>query len=150
MKDWNPEAWARLGRALREARERAGLTQGELAEAAGVSKKSVGDAEAGKVPRSRMPYTLAQIAKALDWPSGAVERVLDGGDPPAGWQSVSVTLDEQAVTGILTNALVRATDNVTAAEIRHATKIAVEELRRHGLLPPATGVQRSEIDRNVL
>ncbi|MFF9279576.1 helix-turn-helix domain-containing protein [Streptomyces griseosporeus] len=137
----DPEAWARLGRALRESRERQGLSQAELATRADVSTKSVQDAEAGKVPKSRMPYTLARIAAALGWPAGAVDSVLDGGEPPGGWQNVRVEIEEDQVGSIIANAMVRATENTTSAEIRNATKIALDELRRRGYLRETNATQ---------
>ena len=133
----DPKAWARLGRALRSAREHRGLTQQELGELAGTSGRSVQDAEAGKVPQARMPYTLGKIASALGWPEGAVDAVLEGAAPPGeGWRDVPAPLpiDEERLEGILTNAMVRATEHATAAEIRAATKIALDELRKNGLL----------------
>jgi transcriptional regulator with XRE-family HTH domain len=133
----DPNAWARLGRALRSAREHRGLTQQELGEMAGTSGRSVQDAEAGQVPKSRMPYTLGRIASALGWPEGAVTAVLDGEAPPGeGWRDVPVqpAIDEERLESIITNAMVRATEHATAAEIRAATKIALDELRRQGLL----------------
>jgi transcriptional regulator with XRE-family HTH domain len=141
---WSPEAWARLGRAIREARERAGLTQKELASAAGASVPPLRDAETGVVPKARMPYTLAKVAGALGWPPGTVEVVLDGGDPPGGWQSTPVQLPADLVDGIMTRAMVRATNHTTSAEIREAVKIALDELRRHGVLSETDGVQPHE------
>ncbi|WP_432158112.1 helix-turn-helix transcriptional regulator [Streptomyces sp. bgisy153] len=135
----DPDAWARLGRALRESRERRGLTQEEVAERADVSKKSVQEAEAGKVPKSRMPYTLAPIAAALSWPAGAVDSVLDGGEPPGGWRDVRVEIEDDRVEQIIVNAMVRATSSTTSAEIRNAAKIALDELRRYGYLPETDG-----------
>lgn len=141
--------WARLGGALRESRERQGLTQGELAERAGVSKKSIQDLEAGKVPRSRMPYTLAPLAKELGWPAGAVDSVLAGGEPPGGWQNVRVEIEEEQAEAIIANAMVRATDHATSAEIRKAAKIALDDLRRYGYLRETTGTQPNGSSRNA-
>ncbi|MCX4622840.1 multiprotein-bridging factor 1 family protein [Streptomyces albogriseolus] len=139
----DPRAWARLGGALRESREREGLTQAELAQRADVSVKSVQDAEAGKVPKSRMPYTLAPIAKALGWSAGSVDSVLAGEEPPAGWRTVRVDVEaeDSQVEAIIANAMVRATDSATGAEIRKAAKIALDELRRHGYLRETNGTQ---------
>jgi hypothetical protein len=121
-----------------------------VAEKADVSTKSVQDAEAGKVPKSRMPYTLAPIAMALGWPGGAVDAVLEGAEPPGGWQSVPAqVVDADLVAGVITNAIVRATDHVTAAEIRNATQLALDELRRHGLFTETNGVQPKEMNRNA-
>jgi DNA-binding XRE family transcriptional regulator len=80
--NWSPEDWVRLGTALRIARQHGGLSQVEVAERAEVSLGSVQTAEAGKPPRTRMPYTLAPIARTLGWPAGAVEAVLNGDAPP--------------------------------------------------------------------
>ncbi|MCX0246452.1 helix-turn-helix transcriptional regulator [Streptomyces drozdowiczii] len=142
----DPESWARLGRALRSAREASGLTQADLADAAGVSSRSIQDAEGGKVPTGRRPYTLARVAAALGWPAGAVDDVLDGAAPPGGdGQDVPVQaqLDEETATGAITNAMVRALDNATPAEIREATRLAVDALRRHGVISETDGVQPS-------
>lgn len=144
----DPDTWARLGRALRESRERQGLTQDELAKKAGVSTKSVQDAEAGKVPKARMPYTLAAVAQALGWPAGAVDSVLAGGEPPGGWQDVRADIEDEQVQSILTNAMVRATNNATAVEIRKAVEIAMDDLRRHGFLSETDGAQLNGLNRN--
>ena len=133
----DPQAWARLGRALRNAREHRGLTQQELGAQAGVSGRSVQEAESGKVPTARMPYTLGKIAAALGWPEGSVTAVLEGAAPPGdGYRDISVQhhINEEDLGAIISNAMVRATDNVTSAGIKGATKIALDELRRHGLI----------------
>ncbi|KPL29097.1 hypothetical protein JI76_28695 [Streptomyces anulatus] len=148
----DPEAWARLGQALRTAREHRGLTQQGLGEAADVSGRSVRDAEAGVAPKARMPYTLSRIAAALGWPEGAVDAVLDGAAPPGdGWRNVPADqgqIDAERLAGIMTNAMVRATEHATAAEIRAATKIALDELRKQGLIAETDGVQPSTNQAN--
>lgn len=55
-----------------------GLTQQELSEAAGVSKRTVVSVEKGETGSSR---TQNAIARRLGWERGSVEQVLDGGDP---------------------------------------------------------------------
>lgn len=138
----DPAAWARLGQALRAARTHRGLTLAGLGELAGVSARSVQEAEAGKVPKLRMPPSIGKIAAALGWPEGGVDAVLGGGAPPdAGWQDVPAPLAGTAVEGILTNAMVRAMSGTPAAEIRAAAKIAVDEMRRQGLIAETNGVQ---------
>ncbi|MEV6569992.1 helix-turn-helix transcriptional regulator [Streptomyces sp. NPDC051577] len=139
----DPNAWARLGRALKQARLAQAMDQAELAEKASVSRMSVTTAEAGTPPKSRMPYTVPAIASALGWPPGSVETVLDGGDPPQTWRDISVqpALSAERLETILSAAMVRATDNVTPAEIRAATKIALDEMRREGMLAETDGVQ---------
>ncbi|OLT50990.1 helix-turn-helix domain-containing protein [Cellulosimicrobium sp. CUA-896] len=54
-----------LGAALRERRERAGLTQGRLAERAGVSRAFVIDLERGRRPRAELNRVLS-VMRALD------------------------------------------------------------------------------------
>lgn len=132
----DPQAWARLGQALASARRALGLTQEELATQAGVGLGSVKNAEAGTVPKSRMPYTIPAVAKALGWPDGAVDSVLDGGAPPGGWVDVSVQkhVDAERLEADLTHAYVRASDSATGAEIKAATKAALDVLRQHGLI----------------
>lgn len=76
--NWSADDWARLGNALRIARQHRGLSQEDLAREAQVSAGSVQTVEAGKAPRSRMPYTVAPIARVLGWPAGTVESVLGG------------------------------------------------------------------------
>ncbi|WP_371612919.1 helix-turn-helix domain-containing protein [Streptomyces clavifer] len=140
----DPQSWARLGRALRTAREHRGLTQQEVGKMADVSARSVQDAEGGAVPKARMPYTIGRIASALGWPEGGVDAVLDGGPPPGdGWQTASVQqqIDEEQLAGIITHAMVRATEHATTAEIREATRLALDELRRQGYLGETNGVQ---------
>lgn len=147
----DPHAWARLGRALRTARTARGLTQEELGTLADVSGRSVQDAEAGTVPKARMPYTIGRIAAALGWPEGAVAAVLDGAAPPGGdWHDVTVQaqVDEETATGIIDSAMVRAMENATPAEIREATRIAVDALRRHGVIAETDGVQPSTKSAN--
>ena len=146
----DPAAWARLGHLLKQARRAAALTQDQLAELAGVSTASVQAAEAGTVPKLRMPTTLGPIATALGWPVGSVEAVLEGATPP-GWRDVPVQrlLDEEVLTGILTTAMVRAMESTPSAEIRAATRIALDELRRHGYLSKTNGVQPSADDQDT-
>lgn len=138
----DPAAWSRLGEIIRDARSRRGLTQDELAARANVSSRSVQDAEAGRVPRGRMPYTLSPIARALDWPPGTIESVLDGNLPP-GWSDVPVQrlVDARTIGTAITNAMLKAADNVTAAEIRRATEIALDELREAGVISETDVVQ---------
>lgn len=129
--DPEPEAWARLGRALRQDRQQRGFTQRKLAALANVSVPALADAEGGRVPKSRMPYSLAKIAAALGWPAGSVEEVLGGAPPPRDW---TVGLAPSMVEKVLTQAIVQATSAVTAAEIRTAVAIALHEFRDAGML----------------
>lgn len=147
----DPGTWGRLGDALRADRERQGITQAQLASSAGVSIGAVQDAESGRVPRKRMPYTITRIANILGWPPGTVEHILQGGDIPTGvWVQRPAAPDPGDVAAeIISGAMVRATDHATAAEIREAARIAVEEMRRRGVLPPMQHADGKESDRNA-
>lgn len=153
----DPHAWARLGQLLKQARLARGLKQSELADLAGVSTASVQSAEAGSKPKTRMPTTLGPIASALGWPAGTVDHVLDGGLPPGPpeptqWRDAPVPqqlIDEEQLAGIMTHAMVRATEHATAAEIRAATKIALDELRRQGYLIETDRVEPSTNGANT-
>lgn len=74
----DPEAWAKLGKTIREHREEAGYSRRALAEKAGVSEKSIQVAEEGRVPRGRMPQSLSRIEEALGWIPGAYIAILTG------------------------------------------------------------------------
>ncbi|MEH6373649.1 helix-turn-helix transcriptional regulator [Streptomyces sp. KLMMK] len=77
------ERWQRLGTALRQERERQGLSQQQLADRANVSVGSVKNAEKGVAPKGRRPYTLTNIADALKWAPSCIDDILSGGPAPA-------------------------------------------------------------------
>jgi transcriptional regulator with XRE-family HTH domain len=83
----DPTAWAKLGQALRDDRERQQLTREDLAariEKAGysITTRTISNLERGTVPRRRnKPPSVEVTAAALGWPAGKVDRILDGGDP---------------------------------------------------------------------
>lgn len=69
---------------LRAARERRALTQEALARSSGVSRRTIGELEAGR--RGAYPSTLSKLARALEVEPGAL---IDGpgastGEPSAG------------------------------------------------------------------
>jgi transcriptional regulator with XRE-family HTH domain len=77
----NPEAWKRLGRLLRDAREGQGLSRKGFAEVAGVSEKAVYNAEKGDVPKKQQPPSLVKIAAGHGWRPESIPAILDGGEP---------------------------------------------------------------------
>ncbi|WP_424888390.1 helix-turn-helix domain-containing protein [Streptomyces sp. XH2] len=96
------ERWPVLSAALRQERERQGLSQQELAERAGVSVGSVKNAERGTAPKGRRPYTLTLIATALGWAPSCVDDVLSGMPAPTSAPEVPVVEAEvkPAMSGI--------------------------------------------------
>lgn len=84
----------RLGRAVYTRRRQLGLSQQELAEAAGVSQTTIRNIEAGRVGARRGP-SVPLVERALGWKAGSGEDVLAGGEPtvvdgepaPAGYVS---------------------------------------------------------------
>jgi transcriptional regulator with XRE-family HTH domain len=70
----------RAARAVAARRGELGLTQQELAGAAGVDSKTIYNLESrGRWPIAR---TRASIEKALDWPVGEMERIADSEPDP--------------------------------------------------------------------
>lgn len=69
-------SWQAMASGLRDARERAGLTQADLATRAGISVRTVRDLESGRVNRPR-PATLRRLAAVID--DGVTDRAdVDG------------------------------------------------------------------------
>ncbi|KUJ65430.1 helix-turn-helix domain-containing protein [Streptosporangium amethystogenes] len=132
----DPHAWARLAKAIATKRQAQGLRQEDLAAAAGVSLGSVQNAESGVPPKARMPQSLPPIVKALGLPDTWIDDVLEGKAPPGEWRDVDVQaeVDAERLESDLTHAFVRASDQATAAEIKAATKAALDVLRQHGLI----------------
>lgn len=58
-----------------------GMTQEELAEAAGLRPMTVSDYEKGKIPDRPQRRTLNGFDRALQWELGSSAAVLDGGEP---------------------------------------------------------------------
>jgi len=71
--------WTRLPAAIRTARKRLGMTQVELAEAAGVSESTIQNLESRT--HSRMPASMPKVERALGWAAGSARAVVDGGEP---------------------------------------------------------------------
>ncbi|MFD6180126.1 helix-turn-helix domain-containing protein [Streptomyces goshikiensis] len=79
----DPEAWMRLGRLFRNARETEGLSRKAFADKAGVSEKAVYNAEKGEVPARHQPPSLVKIAIGHGWKPESIQAILNGGDPVA-------------------------------------------------------------------
>lgn len=97
----DPHAWQRLGQFIRNERERQGLSRSGLGSKAGVSGKSVQNAEAGEVPKRHRPPTLVKIVTALGWAPESIDRVLDGEEPvPAEDRSAIVSTTNFVSQGV--------------------------------------------------
>ncbi|MFJ2399783.1 helix-turn-helix transcriptional regulator [Streptomyces xanthochromogenes] len=72
--------WARLAEAVEAARIELGMTQVDLAQAAGVSEGTIQNLESGK-DRPRFPTSLPRVERALKWAPGSGDAVFSGGDP---------------------------------------------------------------------
>ena len=74
--------WTHLGDTIRRHRETAGLTQQALADAAGVSLRTVGSYERGDTtPDSGIPAGFRKVARVLGWAPNSIEDILAGGSP---------------------------------------------------------------------
>lgn len=71
--------WQRLAERVRARRGALGLTQEQVAEKAGIEKRTLGSIE--QKPRPRRATTLGGLERALEWAEGSVSQVLSGGEP---------------------------------------------------------------------
>ncbi|MEU0354931.1 helix-turn-helix transcriptional regulator [Streptomyces cyaneofuscatus] len=131
------EDYEALGRAVREARVRQGMTQTQLAEVAGVSRATLQNLERGGKLRS---LNLVKIESVLGWAPGSVQALLEGGAPspiekmPEVVGASSAALSEEELAQAVTSAMVATVDTVTAAEIREVARRMVEDLKQRGIL----------------
>lgn len=95
----DPEAWKRLGRLFRNARELKGLTRAEFALKAGVSEKAVYNAEKSDVPGRHQPPTLVKIAVGHGWRPESIQLILDGGDPIPAEEDATTAQVSPSTTG---------------------------------------------------
>ncbi|WP_406463024.1 helix-turn-helix domain-containing protein [Streptomyces sp. NBC_00111] len=85
--------WARLGAALKAAREDLGLEQQQVAEQIGVKRGALRNIEIGDF--SRVTPTVRTYARIVGWTDASIEEVLAGGAPtptaPADVEEVTIT-----------------------------------------------------------
>lgn len=72
--------WLLLGRALREGRTRAGLTQVGVADAIGVSRTPIQAIERG-AGFDKVTGTMRSYARLVGWTNDSIDAVLAGGQP---------------------------------------------------------------------
>lgn len=80
MEDTRYKDWRRLAQFIKTRRSNLGLTQGDLAERAGVSLGVITDLESGR-SRGRFPHKLPLVEVALGWEPNSAASVLDGERP---------------------------------------------------------------------
>lgn len=71
--------WARLGSALRAARDDLGLEQQDVAARIGVKRGALRNIEVGEI--SRVTPTVREYARIVGWTDASIEAVLTGGEP---------------------------------------------------------------------
>ncbi|HBF84605.1 MAG TPA: XRE family transcriptional regulator [Streptomyces sp.] len=71
--------WARLGAALRAAREDLGLGQKDVADRIGVTRNALRNVEIGDI--GRVTPTVREYARIVGWAEGSVDAVLSGSEP---------------------------------------------------------------------
>lgn len=94
-RDWKASDWERLGSAFAEARNVAGLTQVEAAEALGVTRTPIQAIERGRQssgqPFIKVTGTMRAYAQLVGWTTDSPARILDGQEPEPATQPVSAT-----------------------------------------------------------
>lgn len=74
--------WERLGRRIKVERGRKGYPSvRSLAEATGLSPRTIQTIESGSRTGRPRETTLARIERALGWQPGSAERIVEGGRP---------------------------------------------------------------------
>lgn len=75
--------WTRVSAAIKRYRKALGITQDQLAIAAGVSRSSVQALERGRLPESgEAPPSLGHIERVFGWPAGTGIAIAEGADVP--------------------------------------------------------------------
>lgn len=72
--------WVRIGTAVRERMTALGITEGELARKAELSRATIRGVLRGSGRRQR--WTLNLLSEVLDWPSGYLVAMAEGDTPP--------------------------------------------------------------------
>lgn len=72
--------WARLAERVKDARDRHNQNRDQLAEAAGISARLLGDIERA-VRDNYDRRSLNRLERALGWKQGSIDAILDGGEP---------------------------------------------------------------------
>lgn len=131
--------WERLAKAIKQAREAAGMTQKDLAKRAEVSEGSVQNLEDPNRRPTRIPQSLAKVEAALGWAVGSGVAILQGATGPVTWEPIGgnvviAKLPEDELHEAITMSAIAVNDNLTAREIRELSQKIIEELKERGML----------------
>ncbi|SHL74443.1 helix-turn-helix domain-containing protein [Streptomyces yunnanensis] len=122
--------WKALATELRQARHEQMLTMNDLAVRSDVTRSTLHSLEQG-TERSRIPSSLSKVEQGLGWPTGRAMEILTGKPTPAtGGGSVSAEEIERSVS----YAAIAVMDDMTSAQIKELARLAVEDLRRRGVI----------------
>jgi DNA-binding XRE family transcriptional regulator len=93
QREWTPAIWEQLGRSFAAARETAGLTQVQAAEALGVTRTPIQAIERGRQsngqPFTKVTGTMRAYARLVGWTETSPARILNGEQPEPATQPVS-------------------------------------------------------------
>lgn len=87
-----PEPHERLDRAMEARRLELDMTWTDLARAANVSPQALRSIRRGEYRPSKL--TAKNLDRALHWPTGTVDEILDGADAPSTMDAAEGILDE--------------------------------------------------------
>ncbi|MER5350656.1 helix-turn-helix transcriptional regulator [Kitasatospora sp. NPDC002551] len=93
--------WTYLGECIKRDRKQKQWLQADLAEAAGLTKRTIGTYEAGRPPASApdIPSGYYAVGVALGWLADGVERALNGGNPKGETRVATGTAVEVSASG---------------------------------------------------
>lgn len=115
--------WDRLAGAIRERRQALGMTQQQLADAAGVTRTTIKNLEGARQPAKRLPLSVAPVEQALGWAPGSARIVLDGGAPIGTDQPANPPQAPEPLSGLPTSVLDELADGeVYATDIHNLTQ----------------------------
>jgi transcriptional regulator with XRE-family HTH domain len=121
--------WQQIGLAVYHRRVELGiLTQGDLAQLAGVHINTVSRLERGKPLKRRSP-SWAAIEAALRWPEGTIADMVDGLT-----REPSPTLTADVVHQVVFESVIRVALDVTGRQAHQIAADAAAELQRRGLV----------------
>jgi transcriptional regulator with XRE-family HTH domain len=148
--------WDRLAGAIRKRRQVLGMTQQQLADAAGVARTTIKNLEGARQPAARPPASLPAVENALGWTLGSARAILGGGEPapiagdgtpptPGGEYDHEMDPDVGAIVRNTVFEVVGVLDpEMSLSRVREIEAIALEAVRRRGGIPRRRHNQASD------